>query len=389
MAKLKDGIIKRGSTWSYVLRVPDPKSGTTKPKWFGGFATAREAKEARDKARARLGDGLWVEPSKVTVADYLRDRWLPAMEATGKRATTMRSYHMHVDQHIAPRIGSQRLQAVSGDMLNALYAELLATGRSDGRGGLSPATVRRVHAVMTKALSDAVRWSLLVRNPAKAADPPKAKGSGNGGHDTWTADQLATFLRFVAEDRLSPLWRLLATTGMRRGEAVGLRWDDVDLSSARVAIRQSIVAVGYEPQLSGPKTARGRRSVALDRKTVASLRAWRAQQARERLALGPAWVETGLVFTREDGTGWHPDRISKLFNRHVARAGLKRIRLHDLRHTYATLGLAAGVHPKLMSERLGHSTVSFTLDTYTASVPELDHDVAERIADLLVDDETG
>lgn len=95
------------------------------------------------------------------------------------------------------------------------------------------------------------------------------------------------------------------------------------------------------------------------------------------------------MFTREDGTGWHPDRISKLFNRHVARAGLKRIRLHDLRHTYATLGLAAGVHPKLMSERLGHSTVSFTLDTYTASVPELDHDVAERIADLLVDDETG
>ncbi len=260
MAKLKDGIIKRGSTWSYVLRVPDPKSGTTKPKWFGGFATAREAKEARDKARARLGDGLWVEPSKVTVADYLRDRWLPAMEATGKRATTMRSYHMHVDQHIAPRIGSQRLQAVSGDMLNALYAELLATGRSDGRGGLSPATVRRVHAVMTKALSDAVRWSLLVRNPAKAADPPKAKGSGNGGHDTWTADQLATFLRFVAEDRLSPLWRLLATTGMRRGEAVGLRWDDVDLSSARVAIRQSIVAVRRPPVGAGRSPSTERRS---------------------------------------------------------------------------------------------------------------------------------
>jgi len=339
---LKDGIIKRGNTWSYVLRVPDPSTGGTKPKWFGGFATARDARDARDRARIRLTDGMWVEPSKLTVADYLTDRWLPAMETVGRRATTLRSYRMHVDKHIAPRIGRHRLQSMTGDQLNGLYAELLRNGRADGSGGLSPATVRRVHAVLNKALSDAVRWSLLVRNPAATADPP-GKSSGEPNHEVWTADQLAAFLQSVAMDRLHPLWRLLATTGMRRGEVVGLRWDDVDLAIGRVAVHRSIVAVGYIPEPSTPKTARGRRSVALDPQTVADLRRWKARQARERLALGPAWIDTGLVFTRDDGAAWHPDRISKLFDAQVAKLDLKRIRLHDLRHTHATLGQVGGV----------------------------------------------
>lgn len=179
------------------------------------------------------------------------------------------------------------------------------------------------------------------------------------------------------------LWMLLSSTGMRRGEAVGLRWEDVNLKSGRVAIRQSIVAVSYQVEISTPKSAKGRRSVALDRATVKLLQAWKAQQQRERLACGPGWTDSGLVFTREDGVLLHPDRVSKLFDNHVAHLGIKRIRLHDLRHTHATLGLAAGVHPNLMSERLGHATVAFTLDTYTASVPELEHDVAETIARLV------
>lgn len=380
-AKMKDGIVKRGSTWSYVMRVPDPATGKTKPKWFGGHATQRDAKAARDQARSRLAEGNYVETSKLTVAEYLADRWLPAVEATGKRSTTLRSYRMHIEQHIVPRIGGVRLQAISGDLLNRFYGELLREGRHDDKGGLSPATVRHVHAVMSKALGDAVRWNLILRNAALSADPPKAKGAGEHHHDTWSAKELATFLAATSEDYFAPLWHLLSSTGMRRGESLGLTWDDLDLDAGRARIRQTVVAIGYRIEMSQPKTARGRRSIALDTATVAALKTWKAKQAKERLALGIGRSE--FVFTREDGAQLHPDRVTKMFNTLVKAAEVKRIRLHDLRHTHATLGLAAGINPKLMSERLGHATTSFTLDTYTASIPEMDHDVAETIARLV------
>jgi integrase len=170
---------------------------------------------------------------------------------------------------------------------------------------------------------------------------------------------------------------------MRRGEAAGLRWQDVELDVARLSVRQSRVAVGYEVGVEEPKSARSRRNVALDVETVQVLRTWRAAQLRERLEWGSAWTDSGLVFTREDGVGLHPDRITKLFNLYVGRSGLRRIRLHDLRHTHATLALHAGVHPKVVSERLGHSSISLTLDTYSHAIPALQAEAAQAVAALL------
>lgn len=383
-AKMKDGLVQRGNGWSYVVRVADPATGKTKPKWVGGYKTRKEAREARDQARAKLGDGSYVEPSKLTVAEFLRDRWLPAIEATGKRSTTLRNYRMHVERHIVPRIGGMRLQAVTGDVLNQLYAVLLKDGRHDGQGGLSPATVRRVHALMSKSLGDAERWSLVPLNAAKRADPPKQAQPGAIEMATWTAPQVRRFLESVADHELYPLFLVYATTGMRRGEALGLRWSDVDLDAGRAAVRQTLVVVGHEVQVSQPKTKRGRRSVALDAATVAALRAHRKRQAEQRLAWGPGWAGKDLVFTREDGEWLHPERISKTFTRLTRAAELPEIRLHDLRHTYATLALEAGVHPKVVSERLGHSTISFTLDVYSHSVPALEEEAAETVARLVL-----
>lgn len=200
---------------------------------------------------------------------------------------------------------------------------------------------------------------------------------------TWTSEELKQFLRFVDGDRLMAAWMLASTTGLRRGEVLGLRWQDVDLDAARASVRQTLVSVAYEIRLSTPKTARGRRSVALDTRTVAALRAHKKRQAAERLAWGEAYETTGLVFTREKGAAIHPDRFTQMFDKHVRQSGLSRIRLHDLRHTHATLALAAGVHPKVVSERLGHATVAFTLDVYSHAIPALQEDAAERIADLL------
>ena len=170
---------------------------------------------------------------------------------------------------------------------------------------------------------------------------------------------------------------------MRRGELLGIQWSDVDLGRARIAVRRSLVTVGHEVVVSEPKTAKGRRSVALDPATVASLKVWRLHQAAERLAWGPAWIDSGLVFTREDGRPLHPREVTRAFSRHVLAAGVPIIRLHDLRHTHATLALAAGVHPKVVQERHGHANIAITLDTYSHAIPAMQESAAATVARLV------
>jgi integrase len=376
-------VYKRGTTSTYVVDI-GPDGGQRRQRSKGGFSTKRDALAALNQLQSSLASGSHVEPTKLTVAAYLRDEWLPSLRSTGKRATTLRSYEMHLRVHVEPHIGSERLQGVTGAKLNAFYGHLLASGRSYGRGGLSAATVRRCHAMLHKAFADAVRWNRLIRNPADAADPPKQHGAAEAEMATWTAAELGRFLDQVRDDRLFALWLLLALSGMRRGEALGLRWEDADLAASRLSVTRALVAVGYDVRVSEPKTRRGRRSIALDPATVAALHAWRVRQTEERLALGPAWIDTGLVFTRENGSHIHPDRATKVFDSHVRRSGLARIRLHDLRHTHATLALAAGFHPKVVSERLGHATVSLTLDVHSHAIPALQEDAAATVAALVL-----
>ena len=185
----------------------------------------------------------------------------------------------------------------------------------------------------------------------------------------------------MEDDRLFAAWLLLVTTGMRRGEVLALRWADVDLDARRLAIRRTTVIVGYEPEQSDPKTKAGRRVVALDERTVSALRNHRDDQERERKAAGPLWHRTGLVFAREDGSAIHPQRFSKWFTRHARRAGLPPIRLHDVRHSYATAALSAGVPAKVVSSRLGHASVGITLDTYSHVLPSFDEQAATTVAD--------
>jgi integrase len=200
---------------------------------------------------------------------------------------------------------------------------------------------------------------------------------------TWTPEELRSFLEDVANDPYYAAWVLAASTGMRRGEVLGLRWQDIDFDRRRLAIRQTIISIDYRVEISEPKTARGRRSVALDSGTVTALRAHRATQNQQKLKLGEAYQDLGLVFCRADGTPVHPDRFTQMFDKHVKDSGLSRIHLHDLRHTHATLALAAGIHPKVVSERLGHSTVAFTMDVYSHAIPSMEAEAAERIANLV------
>jgi integrase len=332
-------------------------------------ATKRDAEAGRVEILGRLQRGEHVPPSKLTIAGYLTDEWLPAVRAS-LRPSTYASYAMIIRTRIVPAIGSARLQALTPPMLNRFYGEL--------GGRLSPRSVRYTHAVLRHALADAVKWNRLARNVAAAAEPPSAKAATM---KTWSADQLRTFLEHVADDRLFAAWRVTAMTGLRRGEALGLRWRDVDLEVGRLAVVETLIGKRVR---SAPKTDCGRRSVELDPATAEALREHRKHQLKERLAWGPAYsADLDLVFCREDGTPLWPQSFSRAFSRHAKAAGLPAIRLHDLRHTHASLALAAGVHPKVVSERLGHASVGITLDTYSHSIPAMQADAAAKVAALI------
>lgn len=378
-------MIKRGSRWSVVLDLGVDDDGKRVRKWHSGFRTRKEAERARTELLSRIDTNSYVEPTRLTLASFLGDEWIPAIRAS-VRPSTLNSYESLIALHIRPAIGSVLLPKLTSARLNSLYSDLVESGRKDGHGGLSPKTVRNVHIVLRKALGDAVRWNLLTRNPAEYANPPKLN-SGRGEMKTWAPAEVKRFLELMEEDRLYAAWLLGVTTGMRRGEILGLRWSDVDLKASSLSVRQTLISIDYRVEFSTPKTAKSRRSIALDGGVVSALRAHRKAQIEEKLLIGDRYIDNGLVFCRVDGSPLHPDLFSQMFDRAVKKSGLPRIRLHDLRHTHATLALRAGVHPKVVSERLGHASVAFTLDVYSHAIPAMQAEAAELVARLIAEQE--
>lgn len=362
---------KYGKGWRYRASIgSDPVTG--KRRWFtkAGFATRKEATTALNAVLADADNGMVVQRSAITVAEYL-DEWIDRVEGDLK-ATTAASYRNDIG-HLKRHLGRARLQDLTPIMVERTYHQLM-------KSGLKAKTVRNVHAVLRRALSDAARLGLIVRNPAASARPPSPE---RVEQSTWTPAELNTFLASVQDHRLFASFVLSATTGMRRGEVLGLRWRDVDLDSGRVSVVHTITTVGGRPVETDTKTNKSRRRIGLDSVTVEVLKAHRRRQREERLLAGPLWTDTGLVFTEEDGSGVHPDRYTRRFAALVKKAGVPQIRLHDVRHTNATLALEAGVHPKVVSERLGHATIGITLDLYSHVSPSVDQAAAETIAAMV------
>ena len=359
--KMRDGLIKRGDSWYFVLDEPrDPATGKRRQKWVNGGRTRKEAEQARDDARARRGRRGWKAPTRTILGEYLTGTWLPSIRAK-VAPSTFTSYRQNLG-HVAGRIGHVRLDALDAPILDALYADLEAAG-------LARSTVRLLHTQLHRALADAVRWELLVRNPSDLVDPPKP---ARRVLKTWTATQLRAFLAGVASDRLAALWQLAAASGMRVGELVGLGWADMHLDSGYLTVRRA-------------KTAAGRRRVELDPATIAALRAHRKRQAAERLGFGAGWRDHGRVFTRPGGEPLNADAVSIQFKRRAARLGLPPVRFHDLRHGWATMALEAGEHPKVVAEQLGHASVRVTLDTYSHVTPGTQRAAVSRVAGLFLD----
>lgn len=370
-------------TWSFVVDLPPHPDGRRRQARRRGFRTKAEAQAALDDLRVDVRRGAYVAPAKQTLGEFLEDDWLPAIRST-IAPSTFESYQRYVALHVIPRIGGVRLQLLDAGVLNKLYSDLLENGRRDGKpGGLSARTVRYIHTIVGRALREAVAWGRISRNPADAAQPPSASRARPPEMRTWDGPTLARFLELVRDDRHYPAWLFLATTGCRRGEALGLRWSDVDLDDGRAVFRQTITAIAHKIEITSTTKTGKARPIELDEATVAALRSVRARQAEERLLLGADYHDHDLVFARADGDPVHPEYFSMAFDRRVARYKLPRIRLHDLRHTWATLALSAGVDVKIVSERLGHASAKITWDIYQHVTPTMQANAAETVARLI------
>jgi integrase len=372
---MRGHVAKKGSRYyAVVYEGTDPVTGKERHRWHQGGDTRRDAERVLTELVKRLHDGDYRSPERITLGDYLVERWLP-LRKSQLGHSTFDSYRRSIDLHVLPRIGMIPLQKLTPEDLDGFYADLLAEGRLNGAGGgLAPKTVRNMHGMLHKALADACRKGTVQRNVAGLADPPRPKR--RSAMKVWGAEELRQFLAEIETHRLSPAFHLSANTGMRRGEVLGLHWRDVDLETARLSVHQAVTNVAYEKHLGDVKTETGRRTIDLDLRTVGVLRAWRQAQLEAELITGRTAGDDGVVFARPDGEAVHPDYFSQVFDRHVAKSTLPRIRLHDLRHTHATILLKAGVPVKVVSERLGHSSPAFTMTVYQHVLPGMQADAA-------------
>lgn len=319
-----------------------------------------------------VDSGSFADPGKLTMADYLRDTWLPHITTRVRPRTALR-YRQLIELHVIPVIGSVKMAK-----LRPAHVQQVVDGASSS--GLAPRTVASVYRTLHGALAQAVRWQLLGVNAATAVRPPRTERPELNSPD---AAKVGKVLDATRGTRLYVPLAIAASTGLCRGELLALRWREVDLDAGSLRVTASLQRVGADLVFLPPKTDRARRTVGLPPAAVALLRRHRKEQAERRLLLGEAWADLDLVIERGDGEPFPPDSLSRDWYRLVRRVGLPGLRLHDLRHAYATALPTAGVHPKVASEALGHSSVSFTMDTYQHLMPTMQEQATRAIEEAL------
>jgi integrase len=364
--------------FAIILDIRDPATGKRKRRWHSFKGTKRQAQVECARLICELQGGIYLEPNKTTLAQFL-NRWLEHMAAQVSPRTLERYSEIAVN-NIVPLLGSVVITKLTPIQVSTAYSKALATGRRDGTGGLSPRTVHHMHRVLKQAISQAVRWQIIARNPLDAINPPKVE---RRRLDTYDVAQTAELLDAVRGTSMFIPILLAALCGMRRGEIAALRWRSVDLVMGQIAIVESCEQMNGSVRYKEPKSGRAR-AVALSATVAEELRAHRVGQAQELLKLGVRPTDDGFVATLADGRSLQPTRITHEWVRLIqAIPSLPRLRFHDLRRAHATHLLASGVHPKVASERLGHSNVGITLDLYSHVMPGMQEDAAARIDDAL------
>lgn len=399
---MKGHIRKRGKdSWALVIELDRTPDGRRNQRWHTVRGSKRDAERELAKLLNEVATGEYVEPSKMTVAEFL-DQWLVTYAKPNVGPRTYERYEQIVRLHLIPNLGRNLLTKLNPMQIQTYYAAALQAGndhsgkrarrkdektavkdqKRDGeKKGLSPTTVLQHHRVLHKALECAVKWQIVARNVADAVEPPKR---ARREMQTLDAEQVRRLLQEAEDTEYYALIYVAVNTGLRRGELLGLKWEDIDLKEGTAQIRRSLQRIRGEGIVARePKTHRSRRSVSLPPTVVEVLKKQRASQAKDRLFMGEAYRDSGLVFATSLGTPIEPANLSRRFDQLVKSAGLPHTRFHDLRHTHASLMLKAGVHPKIVSERLGHSAIGITLDTYSHVLPNLQKEAARKLDEQL------
>ena len=379
---MRGHITKRGKdSYTIVLNLGrDPATGKRKQQWVSVKGTKKETEKRLSELLNQLDNGVYMKPGKTTLADFL-ERWLKDYAYSNLAPRTAEGYETIIRQHLIPKLGSIPLTKIKPEHVQRYYADMLANGRCDGKGALNPLTVRHHHMTLHNALKCAVKWGLLIRNPVDAIDAPRTTHTEM---KVMSEEDLNRFLEVVKPTPYYALFYLALFTGMRRSELLGLRWSDVDLLLCQISVNRTLHRLRNGEIVFGPpKTAKGRRIVSLSPSTALVLREHWETQETIRLVQGLRLEDKDLVFSKEDGSPLIPNAVTSAWLRLARRTGLEGIRLHDARHTHASLMLKQGVHPKIVQERLGHSTIAITLDTYSHVAPGLQEAAALGFDDVL------
>lgn len=380
---MRGHIRKRGkNSYTIVLSLGlDPATGKRNQQWVSITGTKKDAEKRLGELLHQFDNGTFMKPSKTTLGEFL-ERWLKDYAWPNLAPRTAEGYEHIIRRHLIPGLGNTLLIQLKPEHLQRYYSGKLSGGRCDGKGGLSPRTVRHHHVTLHNALESAVKWGMLSRNPAAAVNPPPYQ------HAQWNIlneDNICTLLEAAKKTFYYALFYLMLFTGMRRSEALALRWCDVDLLLCQVYVVRTLHHLrNGEIIFRAPKTAKGRRMIALSPSTALVLREHREKQEVDRLMLGMPLKDDDLVFSQLDGKPLLPDTVTHAWIKLVRRVGLKGIRLHDTRHSHASLMLKQGTHPKIVQERLGHASIQITLDTYSHVAPGLQEAAANRFDNLVI-----
>lgn len=368
-----DGYVaqRRGRFYAVIYEGRDPVTGKERRTWHPAGTDRAEAERLARKLAAEETKRVDAVRS-LTFGAYLTRQWLPS-KRLHLATSTYRGYERNMQLHILPTLGRIELRRLRYQQIESLYDSLLHpnTGR-----GLAPKTVYEIHLLIRGALTDAHRRGLVTRNVALVATAPKQRHLQKIEGTALTEEQLRQLMRAAAGHRLFPIYWLTAMTGMRRNEVLGLKWPDLDSREKRINLNRGLVAVGYEVHQTRGKTKTARRSIDLDATTLAVLQGWRGFQSAEFAAVGID-NEEQWMFTDGDGDPVHPHAVYQAFGRIVRNAGLPHIRFHDLRHTHGSLLIKEGIPVKVVSERLGHAQVAFTIQTYQHLLPGMGADAAD------------
>jgi len=360
---MRGHIVKRyKGSYSIVLNLGvNPATGKRKQQWISIKGTKKETEKRLSELLHQLDTGTFMKPGKTTLAEYL-EKWLSDYAKPNLSPRGFERYAGIIRKHLIPDIGSITLTQLRPEHLQKLYAAKL-------NSGLSARTVRYIHVVIHKALQTAIKWGLASRNVADGVDVPRARRSEM---QTWNEDNITLFLEAAKNTSYYALFYLALFTGMRRSELLGLKWNDVDLIFGEVSVTRSLHHLRDGSYIfTEPKSAKSRRTIALPPSAILTLREHHEKQKLERVMLGIPLTGDDLVFSQLDGKPLRPNTVTRAWTMLAGRAGVKVIRLHDARHTHASLMLKQGIHPKIVQERLGHATIAITLDTYSHVAPGL------------------